>query len=283
MADHASDGIAVFVGGQFFPCQADPLKDAYVVSDHAGFSDDGPGTMVDREMMADFGARMDVDAGFAVGHFGNDPRNIGYPQLIELMGDAVVADGPEAGVAEDDLAGVLRGRIAVERGFHIGSQNPADVGQRGDKSFGKADRLGGYLFFGTGHAGGIGKAETGVDLAGKKRVERLYVDAGMKTNGLLADARVSVIAGEENGATEIDHFFEYLSGRQRFLIAIGMEKLLVRSFVRQFFDGIAKCVTMLLYFHYLRNLLDEWTKVHYFFLYDFITVPISLGREKKRN
>ena len=46
------------------------------------------------------------------------------------MGYAVVRHRVYHGIAEDDLAIVLRGRVVVEHGLHVGIYQPLDLGQR---------------------------------------------------------------------------------------------------------------------------------------------------------
>lgn len=61
MAGYATNGIPVLVGWQFLSGKADTLKDAYAITDYAGFADHSACAVVDREIMSDLGPRMNVD------------------------------------------------------------------------------------------------------------------------------------------------------------------------------------------------------------------------------
>ena len=82
MARHTAYRIPVFVGWQFLPCQTDSLEDADMVSNHAGFTDNGSRPVVDREIMPDLCPRMDIDTRLRVGHFSNHAGDEGDAQPV---------------------------------------------------------------------------------------------------------------------------------------------------------------------------------------------------------
>ena len=57
---------------------------------------------------------MDVDADLGVGVFGEDARDEGYTERVELMGDAVNAEGEEAGIGDDDFLERLGGGVVAQ-------------------------------------------------------------------------------------------------------------------------------------------------------------------------
>ena len=164
MPVNTANGIAIFIGRQFLSRQADSLEDADMMPDPAGLANDGTGSVVDGEVVADDGTRMDVNACFGVGHLGNHPRNEGNPQDIQLMGNAIVADGPESWVAKDHFAEVLGGWISVEGGLRIGSQQPTYLRQGGNEGLRKLLSLQQARLFRRLTVGRVCKAEPGMDL-----------------------------------------------------------------------------------------------------------------------
>src|ERR1700730_17473215 len=54
-------------------CQSNPVRELYVVSDNAGFADDDRGYLIDKDIVADLGARMNIDPCPAMGPLGHNP------------------------------------------------------------------------------------------------------------------------------------------------------------------------------------------------------------------
>ena len=86
------------------------------------------------------------------------------------MRDAVVTDGFDSGIAENNFAITFGGRVAVIGGFYVGSQHSAHDRQFADKLGGKAG-----CFFSLGIGAGItssfytgSKTQSGKDLLGKQ-------------------------------------------------------------------------------------------------------------------
>ena len=119
----APDGIPVLVGRKLFTCQADALEDTDVITQDAGLADDGTRPVVYREMMSDARTGMDVDARLGMCQLRNDAWNIRHAFEKQLMGNPVIANGAEPGIAEDDFAQVLGRRVAIVGGFRIGGQH----------------------------------------------------------------------------------------------------------------------------------------------------------------
>src|SRR5262249_21919802 len=112
VAGVALDGPAVVVGGEALGPQGDALVEAHPLADDAGLPDDDAGAVVDEEARADLRARVDVDAGRAVGELGDHARDQGDVERVELVRDAVVGDGGQARIAEDRLVRAPGGGVA---------------------------------------------------------------------------------------------------------------------------------------------------------------------------
>ena len=78
---------------------------------------------------ADARARVDVDAGLAVGPLGHDARQERHAQQVQLVRDAVDGDGPQPRVGEDDLGQVARRPDRRRRPPGRRGQHPAELGQ----------------------------------------------------------------------------------------------------------------------------------------------------------
>ncbi len=126
MAFTALEGLAA-AGGE--GTQRDALIELDALSDDGGFADDDAGAVVDEEIIADGGAGVDVDAGEVVGVFGHDARDQRHLGFVEFVGDAVHADGEEAGIGEDDFIGVGGGGVAVKGGLDVGGEGGAQIGE----------------------------------------------------------------------------------------------------------------------------------------------------------
>ena len=199
MAVDALDGVALCVEREALGAEGDALVELHVVAEDAGGADDNACAMVDGEVAADGGGRVYVDSRLAMGHLGDDARDEGYAQEVQLMGYAVVADGAYGRVAADDLAIGSGGRGALLGGHHIGGKDTAQVGQALDEPSGKGGGIGG------GRRALLGKAEPGLYLLGELMVEALYVDAGVVGDGVAADAGVAEVAWKEDGTAEPDN------------------------------------------------------------------------------
>lgn len=58
-------------------------------------------------------------------HFGDDTRNERHAEYQQLMRYAVVTDGADGGIAADNLAERMGGRVTVVSGFDVGCQYTA--------------------------------------------------------------------------------------------------------------------------------------------------------------
>ena len=72
------EDVAVFVVLKALGTEGDSLIEGDVVPDDAGLADDDACTVVDGEIFANLGTRMDVDAGLGVDQLGDDAWNDGH-------------------------------------------------------------------------------------------------------------------------------------------------------------------------------------------------------------
>ena len=182
---------------------------------------------------------MYVDTRLGVSHLGDDAGNEGYPQREQLVGDAVVGDGPYGGVAEDDLGLALCGRVAVVHGGDVGRKYAPHLGQIGYE----VDRLlFGYLFElfrVVVYKGVVGcEQQSGRDLTHQQVEELFDVDAGVVEQVLVAHIGRTVEAGEDERATECDEFLQLWSRREHLSLAILVVQLFERKKIGQFLDRL---------------------------------------------
>ena len=112
--------VAVFIVAEALGTEGDTLIEGDVVANDGGLANDDASAVVDGEILAYLGARMDVDAGARVGLLGDDAGYDGHLHLMEQMGQTVVGHGVHDGIAVDDLALVGGGRVAEEHCLDIG-------------------------------------------------------------------------------------------------------------------------------------------------------------------
>ena len=110
------------------------MIELHSVADDTGGSDDHARSVVDGEVVADGGCRMDVYARLAVCHLGDDAWNERHPQRQQLVGDAVVGDGLDDRIAGDDFSLGLCGGVSQIGRLDIGSQGLSQDRQFLDES-----------------------------------------------------------------------------------------------------------------------------------------------------
>ena len=109
----ALDGVALLVELKALRAEGNALIYLDVVADGGGLADNDTRAVVDKEILADCRACVDIYAGLLVGVLGHNSRQIGDAEAVELVSYAVDRDGDEAGIGEDDLLGTPGGGIAL--------------------------------------------------------------------------------------------------------------------------------------------------------------------------
>jgi len=168
-----------------------------MVADDASLTDDDAGAVVDSKILTDGGARMYVNAGLGVGLFGDNARDDGHAELMELMCDAVVDHGVDDGIAEDYLTVVWGSRIVVEHGLYVGVEQSLDL-RKGVDELG-SHTLGFHVDFLLGeHAVAVfTKLQSVGYLAGKHLQQLFHVNSDVVGSDGLVGLSLIEIVGEE--------------------------------------------------------------------------------------
>lgn len=212
VAGDAFNEDAFFVFGEAFCTEGNALIEADVVSDDAGFTDDGTGTVVDKEVLADGGTGVNIDTCDGVGHFCNDSGNQFYAKVLELVSNAIIGHSGNAWVAENGFTGTDGSGVAFEGGHNVSHEQATKFWEGIDEA--STDVLG-FLFTGiTVHV--IERTEktvSSVDLLGKKSVNFVQVGADVIAHGSGFDFGVAEIAGKEDSAESADNLGQGLDRR----------------------------------------------------------------------
>ena len=114
-------------GGQR-PChQTDALVQLDAVADDGRLAHHGAGAVIDEEVRADAGARVQVDAGAGVRPLGHDTGNKRNVLPVELVGEALHGNRFDAGIGDNHFVAAERGGVAVERRVGIGAEQLPDA------------------------------------------------------------------------------------------------------------------------------------------------------------
>ena len=89
--------------------------------------------MINREIFADLGTRMNIDTRLRVGLLCDDTRNHRHIQLVQLVGDAIMRHRVHTGITEDHLSIVGSGRIVIKHCLNIRIKQPFNLRQLTDK------------------------------------------------------------------------------------------------------------------------------------------------------
>ena len=106
------------------------------------FTDDGAGSVVDKEVGPDLGSRMEIHAGAAMSPLGHDTGNEGDSSLVEEVGEALDGDRFDKGVSHNHLFPAEGGWISVVGGFCVRSEDFADDGKLFQNRRGRVGCLG---------------------------------------------------------------------------------------------------------------------------------------------
>ena len=120
--------------------QRDALEHPHAVPHDGRLADHDARPVVDGEGVADLRAGVDIDAGLAVGHFGEQTRDERDALAVEAVRQPVHGRGVETGVGEDDLVDALGRRVARGRRLGVLPEPLAEPGEFGERRSGQ--RLG---------------------------------------------------------------------------------------------------------------------------------------------
>ena len=141
------DRIAVLIQLEALGSQGDTLIQFHMVPDDRGLPYHDAGAVINKEMLADGRAGMNINPGFFMGKFRHDPGDQGHIQLIQFVRQAVDGDRVEAGIADHDLFPSAGRRIALVQGFNVQQQEPLHFRQPAGKGFHRFLRLDLRRFF----------------------------------------------------------------------------------------------------------------------------------------
>ena len=151
----ALDEGAVLPHLEAFGAEGDMLVELDVLANGGGFADDNTRAVVNEEVGPDGGTGVNVNAGDAVGVLGHHAGHEGDIHLIELVGNAVDADGLKSGIGEDDFIDGFGSGVSLIAGTDIGFEDFEDAGERIDELERLAGGLG-FVFADAGEAAGKG-------------------------------------------------------------------------------------------------------------------------------
>src|SRR5262245_3845143 len=103
MTRFSLDQGAMLVSGKPLGAKGDGLIEPDALSNDAGFTDDHTGPMIDKEVTADVGSWVNVDAGGRMRDVRDQASNQRRVQAVQSMGDTMVDDGGHARIAEQNL------------------------------------------------------------------------------------------------------------------------------------------------------------------------------------
>ena len=109
------------------------LVDLDIFSDFRRLTDYNAGTVVDEEIFANRGARVDIYTGEAVGILGHHTWNQRHTEKEEFVSQAVHKDRVETRVGKDDLIRIVGCRVAVVACLDVGHQHLPDGRNPGQK------------------------------------------------------------------------------------------------------------------------------------------------------
>ena len=91
-----------------------------MAADDGGLTDNDAGSVVDKEVFADGGSRMDINTGFAVCLFRQHTRNQWNAQPEQFMGKPVNGDGIQSRIGKNNLILASCGRVSIVSGLQVG-------------------------------------------------------------------------------------------------------------------------------------------------------------------
>ena len=113
-------------GGQ--SADSNTLIDLYMFSDDGRFTDNNAGSVVHEEILADGGARVNIDAGLGVGIFGHHSGDHGNFHQIQFMSQPAYRACHQTRIGKNDFILVICRRVSVIGGLNIRIYILADHG-----------------------------------------------------------------------------------------------------------------------------------------------------------
>lgn len=134
MAFHSFHRIAVSILGEALGSQRDAMIQFHMLSNDGGFTNDDAGAVVDKEMIPNRRAWMDIDACSPMRPLGHHAWNEWHPCKVKFMGHALYGDGFHAGIGKNDLFRAAGGWIALISGGDVCLDAQTDFRELAEKS-----------------------------------------------------------------------------------------------------------------------------------------------------
>lgn len=181
--------------GEVLCTEGHSLVECDMVSDDAGLADHNSCTVVDCEILAYAGSRMDVDTGSGMRQLGHDAGNHRNAENQKGMSRAIMKHGLDYRIAGDDLAQVLYCRVIVLDCLYIGIEETLDFSKLFDET--AAELFGALVAIGL-------IAECKLDLASEKEMKKFQFGAEI--------GRRAEETREYNGFDCLYDFFHFVDG-----------------------------------------------------------------------
>ena len=116
------DRVSIGIERKTFSSEGNALIHFYIIADNGSFANYHSGTMIDGKEIANSSARMNIDSGFGMRHFGNDTRDKRHIEFQQRIGYAVVADSANTWITKNHFAETFSCGVAIEGSQHISMQ-----------------------------------------------------------------------------------------------------------------------------------------------------------------
>lgn len=207
VSGNAFDRVPFFIQREALGSQGHSLIEFHVIADDAGSAYHDSRAVVDGKMMAYLCTGMDVDACFRMSHLREDAGNKGDSQQKQFVGDAIVADGSDGGIATDDFAETSGCGVTIVGSYHIGGKDASHFGQLTDELGAQEGcRLPVRVDFQSVVL--LPEAKSGLDLFGQQVEKFFHIYPDVVGDGMLVHGGVSEISGEEDGACQFHDFLQ---------------------------------------------------------------------------
>ena len=216
MTRDALDQGAVVILAERQRTKGHALIETAVVADDAGLADHHACAVVYEEVLADGGARMDIDACARMGHLVDDARDKWHVALVEHMSDAVVNNSVHGGIAENSLARARGRGIPVIGRLGVAHQLAAYLGQLIHELQGAF--LAALLAVRAEVVALAGKTEAALNLLGQLPVNTVEVGGHVVAYGFAPDTGGAIEAEEKSHPQALHDFLEAFQRRHGFAV-----------------------------------------------------------------
>ena len=97
-----------------------------IVTDNSGLTDHDACSVINKEILADSGTRMDINTGLAVCVLCHHTRDKRHSKQMQLMCYTVCSDCKQSWIAKDNLIVIVGCRVSVKKRSHISLHQSPD-------------------------------------------------------------------------------------------------------------------------------------------------------------